>query len=222
MKNIMKILKEEKGNAGFVFVLLIFMLLTMYMMLGGMETNISVMTVNEIKDILQTVTPYAIRKGINEDAHKNETLLYKYDQNPIKIPGDSASYNVKSLFIKRVLDCLEESTFKSRIVYDRAVLKSKLEQYTTIKTGSDRWVNSWSKVENANERKKVDFVILSTVIPIEIKSVITTSSVKTIEDKFNRTNELGDIEEGSMKVNFNLTQDGIGAFIRFEMRVVLK
>ena len=73
-----------------------------------------------------------------------------------------------------------------------------------------------------NERKKVDFVILSTVLPIEIKSVITTSSVSTIQDQFNRTNKLGKIEEGDIKVSFDLTQNGIGAFIRFEMRVVLK
>ena len=221
-ERVIKILKEEKGNVEFVFVLLMFMLIGLYMMLGGMETNISVMTVNEIKDILQTVTPYAIRKGINKDAHKNETLLYRYDEDPIKLPNDTRLYNVKSLFIKKVLDSLEDATFKSRIVYDRSVLESKLQEYTTIKTGSERWVNSWSKLNDENERKKVDFVILSTVLPIEIKSVITTSSVSTIQDQFNRTNELGKIEEGDIKVSFDLTQNGIGAFIRFEMRVVLK
>lgn len=222
MKKIKSLLMNKKGNVGLNLVLTIFMLIVLYMMLGGMETNISVITVNEVKDILATAAPYAIRAGINEDAHKNETLLYKYDEEPIILKNDPNRYDVKGLFIKTVLDSLDTATFRERLVYDRDTLYSKLNSYTTIQTGSERWVNSWSKVEDESERKNVDFIILSTVLPIELKNIVTTSDINEIQEQFDQTNANGAIDEGKINVSFKLTENGIGAFIRFEMRVVLK
>lgn len=208
---IKKILNNEKGNVGFVYVIVIFLLMCLYMTLGGAETNISIMTVNEIKDILQTATPYAIREGISEDAHKNETILYNYD-------GEKA----KKVFIDTILESLDKATFRSRIVYDESYLRNKLENYTTITTGSERWVNSWSQLDNASERKKIDFVTLTTVLPVEIKTTLLTSDVASIQEKFNKTNSNGSIEEGVINAQIDLKEKGMGAFIRFEMRVVLK
>lgn len=210
---IKSLISNKKGNIGLIYVVLIFVLMCINMVLGIMETSLSISTVNEVKDILENIAPSAARQGIDEDAHKNETIEKSYDVN-----------KAKQYFVNEVADSIDGMSFRERIKTPKYQIKQFLETYTSIKTGNGTWVNTWgdgySAGSNVDGRKELDYVIVSTVLPLELKSGNGTVDAQKVEDQFNLSDANG--ISSPVKVEITVEKNSIGAFIKFEMKIVLK
>lgn len=212
-KYLKSLVTNKKGNIGMIYVILMFVLICVNMVFGIMETSLSISTVNEVKDILENIAPSAARKGIDENAHKNEMIETRYK-------SDVA----KQYFIREVADSIDNMAFRGRIKTSKQQIKQYLDQYTTVKPGKGKWVNTWGEGYSSgvvqDNRKEIDYVIVSTVLPLELKNGNGTVDVQRIEDQFNISDKNG--VSSPLKVEITVGKNSLGVFIKFEMKIVLK
>lgn len=211
MKRIYNYVNNKKGSSAIVLVLAIFIMIVIDMVFGITETSLDVMTINEVKDIIMNVAPIAAREGINEEAHKNETLnegLGTYD-----------SIKAKNYFKKEIVEGIENMNFRSKIKSSRAQIEDSLERYTEIKQSKGTWANTWSNLDSSGNKKEVDYVIVSTVLPLELKNNYSKVDIKSVNKAFNISNERGEKKE--INVELKLSENGLAVFLKVEMKVVL-
>lgn len=212
-KYIRSLITNKKGNIGMIYVVLLFIIMCVNMVFGMMETNLSIATVNEVKDILESIAPSAARKGVDENAHKNEMIETGYQ-----------TELAKKYFIDEVAESIENMSFRGRIKTSKLKIKENLEKYTSIKAGKGKWVNTWGEGYATgaiqDNRKELDYVIVSTVLPLELKNGNGTIDAQKVEDQFNVSDVNG--VKSPLKVEITVGENSVGAFIKFEMKVVLK
>ena len=212
LQYIKSLVKNKKGNVGMIYVVLIFILMCVNMVFGIMETSLSIATVNEVKDILENIAPSAARRGIDENAHKNEMIETSYK-----------TEEAKEYFIKEVSDSIGKMSFGGRVKTSKSKIKEYLKKYTSIKPGKGKWVNTWGEgYTNATNdtRKELDYVIVSTILPLELKHGNGSVDVQKIEDQFNVSDKNG--VSSPIKVEITVDKNSLGVFIKFEMKIVLK
>lgn len=206
------LINNKKGNIGMVYVILLLVLMCVNVVLGMMETSLSISTVNEVKDILESIASSAVRVGIDENAHRNEVIEALYDE-----------ASAKQYFIDEVADSIEDMVFRGRIRTSKNQIKSYLENYTFINPNKGKWVNTWGDGyiadSGSDNRKELDYVIVSTVLPLELKGGNSVNEQK-IENQFNVSDKNG--VSSPINVEITVNRNGLGVFIKFEMKVVLK
>ena len=208
-RKIGELVNNKRGNVAFTFVIFIFVLTCINLAFGIMETSLSVATVNELKDILEASAPVAARYGIDEEALKNETIERLYDK--------EAATNE---FIDLVSRGIEDMSFRSRVLTSSSDIKASLNKFTRIMPSKGIWANTWGGQSESGDKKEIDYVIVSTVLPIELRNNYASTSADKIEKQFNVSNSNGYTSQ--MNVSVDVEKGGMGAFIKFEMKIILK
>lgn len=208
LNKIKQLVNNKRGNAGIAFIIMILLMLGIEMVFGVMETSLSVMTVNEVKDIIENVSPIAVREGINENEHMNEKIIEFFSVD-----------DAKEYFVEQVSTEIERMNFRKRILTSASEIKDKLDANTRIVTNSGAWVNTWNTLDSDGNKKSMDYVIISTILPLELENKYTAIDAQKIEKQFTVSDESG--RGTTVTVHVDVTENGLGVFIKFEMKVVL-
>lgn len=211
VKGIKEVINNKKGNAGIILILTIVILMAIDLAFGIMEISLNVMALNEVKDIIRNVAPHAVRKGINVNAHKNEVLEEGdgyYDKNV-----------AKEYFVEQVSKSIDKMNFRSKIKTPTSQIKDDLRNYTEFKKGNGQWANTWSELDGEGNKKSVDYVIVSTVLRLELENNHAERAVREVNKVFNVSTDTG--EQKEVSVNLTVSENGLAAFLKVEMKVVL-
>lgn len=208
LNKIKQLVKNKRGNAGMAFIIMILITLGIEMVFGVMETSLSVMTVNEIKDIIENVSPIAVREGINENEHMNEGIIELFSVR-----------DAEEHFVEQVSAEIERMNFRNRILTGASEIKTSLLKNTRIIANKGEWVNTWNELDSDGRKKSMDYVIISTILPLELENRYTTIDAQKIEKQFTVSDDNG--RGTTTTVDVDVTENGLGVFIKFEMKVVL-
>lgn len=206
LKIIKKRINNKRGSVGLTFVVLMFILISINLLLGSFETNTSMMVITELQDIMDISATTGARSGIEESSHKNELIAKNYN-----------TQRAKQVFIDEVMDSISQSKLGTRIKSSQQDIRSSLNAGTVVTVGSDTWVNTW---QDNGDIRKIDFAIISSVLPIKLENTMVTTQSQEIEEAFERTLSNG----GKHKFEVSVTESvgELGVFIKFETKVMLK
>lgn len=220
MKRCKELLSNKKGEASYNYILLIVSLMLINLFYGTVENNLAILTVNEIRDVLESCAPNAIRAGIREDSIKNETIVESYDTNrAIETFADEVSKTLSNTSFANRIKTSSNSNISSNNTPSRSYIYDRVLANTQISVANGNWANT------INDRN-VDVAVLTTVLPLEIKHARPVSSGHKIEKSFSRIDANGNYISSDSDNSFNVSIDvgthSLGVLIKFETRMILK
>lgn len=220
MKRCKQLLCNKKGEASYNYILLIVSLMLINLFYGTLENNLAILTVNEIRDVLESCAPNAIRAGIEEDSIKNETIVESYNVNrAIETFAEEVSKTLSGTSFASRIKTSSNSNISSRNAPSKREIYDKVVENTMVSVASGDWANT-------NNDRNVDVAVLTTVLPLEIKHSNPVSTGQRIEQSFSRIDANGNFISAGSDNSFNVSVDvgahSVGVLIKFETRMILK
>lgn len=203
---------DQRGSAGFLLIIVIFILIVIDMALGISETSLNIMVLNEVTDIIENAMPVSIRKGVSKEEHKNESIRTRYDKT--EILND---------FVDTVSRSIEKINFRGKILTSSADIKQELRDNTQIKGSANVAFNTWVEGSTSSDKKEIDYIIMSTVLPLELENKYAKVDTDRIEKTFNvmsQSDSLDDVRK-RITVDVDISGKGLGTFIIVEMKIIL-
>ena len=180
---------DQRGSAGFLLIIVIFILIVIDMALGISETSLNIMVLNEVTDIIENAMPVSIRKGVSKEEHKNESIRTRY-----------AKTEILNDFVDTVSRSIEKINFRGNVDF-----------------------NTWVEGSTSSDKKEIDYIIMSTVLPLELENKYAKVDTDRIEKTFNvmsQSDSLDDVRK-RITVDVDISGKGLGTFIIVEMKIIL-